>query len=102
MSAQPLHHSELASLQFLGATGTVTGSRYLVEAAGRRVLVDCGLFQGYKQLRPAQLGRVLSGHGPAAQPHDRRTGHEPVVCFRRGECVAFAYRDLILSVGNVG
>ena len=40
-----------ASLGFLGATGTVTGSRYLVEADGRRILVDCGLFQGYKQLR---------------------------------------------------
>ena len=40
-----------ASLRFLGATGTVTGSRYLVEAGGRRILVDCGLFQGYKQLR---------------------------------------------------
>jgi metallo-beta-lactamase family protein len=43
--------SDNASLAFLGATGTVTGSRYLVEAEGRRVLVDCGLFQGYKQLR---------------------------------------------------
>lgn len=40
-----------SSLTFLGATGTVTGSRYLVEAQGRRILVDCGLFQGYKQLR---------------------------------------------------
>lgn len=38
-------------LQFLGAAGTVTGSRYLLEVDGRRILVDCGLFQGYKQLR---------------------------------------------------
>jgi len=38
-------------LSFFGATGTVTGSKYLVEAGGRRILVDCGLFQGYKQLR---------------------------------------------------
>ncbi|HTM70448.1 MAG TPA: MBL fold metallo-hydrolase [Luteimonas sp.] len=38
-------------LTFLGAVGTVTGSRYLVEAGGRRILVDCGLFQGYKSLR---------------------------------------------------
>ena len=39
------------TLRFLGAVGTVTGSRYLVESAGQRILVDCGLFQGYKQLR---------------------------------------------------
>ena len=38
-------------LRFLGAAGTVTGSRYLIEAMGRRILVDCGLFQGFKQLR---------------------------------------------------
>ena len=60
------------SLQFLGAAGTVTGSRYLVEAAGQRILVDCGLFQGYKQLRernwakfpvaPASIDTVLLTH----------------------------------------
>ncbi len=38
-------------LTFLGAAGTVTGSKYLVEHGDRRVLIDCGLFQGYKQLR---------------------------------------------------
>ncbi|MHA7775434.1 MBL fold metallo-hydrolase RNA specificity domain-containing protein [Roseibium sp. M-1] len=38
-------------LTFLGGVGTVTGSKYLLEADGKRVLVDCGLFQGYKQLR---------------------------------------------------
>ncbi len=38
-------------ITFAGATGTVTGSRYLVEAAGSTVLVDCGLFQGIKSLR---------------------------------------------------
>lgn len=38
-------------LTFLGANGTVTGSRHLVEAGPSRVLVDCGLFQGYKPLR---------------------------------------------------
>ena len=38
-------------LTFLGATGTVTGSKYLIERGGHRLLVDCGLFQGYKQLR---------------------------------------------------
>ncbi|MFM6975098.1 MAG: MBL fold metallo-hydrolase, partial [Agromyces sp.] len=39
------------SLRFLGATGTVTGSRYLLESGGRRILVDCGMFQGLKELR---------------------------------------------------
>ncbi|PTT91975.1 MBL fold metallo-hydrolase, partial [Pelomonas sp. HMWF004] len=38
-------------LRFLGGTGTVTGSKYLVEHDGRQLLVDCGLFQGLKQLR---------------------------------------------------
>ncbi len=38
-------------LAFHGAAGTVTGSRTLVTHAGRSVLVDCGLFQGYKNLR---------------------------------------------------
>ncbi|WP_421956539.1 MBL fold metallo-hydrolase RNA specificity domain-containing protein [Polaromonas sp.] len=39
------------NLQFLGATGTVTGSKYLLQHKGVKVLIDCGLFQGYKQLR---------------------------------------------------
>jgi metallo-beta-lactamase family protein len=57
---------------FLGAAGTVTGSRYLVEAGSRRLLVDCGLFQGVKVLRrrnwaappvePASLDAVLLTH----------------------------------------
>lgn len=38
-------------LEFLGATGTVTGSKYLLDHDGRQLLLDCGLFQGLKQLR---------------------------------------------------
>jgi metallo-beta-lactamase family protein len=38
-------------LTFLGATGTVTGSKYLLRHDSATVLVDCGLFQGYKDLR---------------------------------------------------
>jgi metallo-beta-lactamase family protein len=41
----------MARLQFLGAARTVTGSQYLLEAAGERVMVDCGMFQGEKELR---------------------------------------------------
>jgi metallo-beta-lactamase family protein len=57
---------------FCGAAGTVTGSRYVVEANGRRILIDCGLFQGYKQLRlrnwaapdfrPADIDAVILTH----------------------------------------
>jgi metallo-beta-lactamase family protein len=41
----------MAKLTFLGAVGTVTGSKYLIETADARILIDCGLFQGFKQLR---------------------------------------------------
>jgi metallo-beta-lactamase family protein len=41
----------MASISFYGAAGTVTGSRFLLEHGNKRVLVDCGLFQGLKELR---------------------------------------------------
>src|SRR5712671_3450299 len=60
------------SLTFLGAAGTVTGSKHLLEFDGRRVLVDCGLFQGLKELRlrnweplpvdPATIDAVILTH----------------------------------------
>lgn len=49
--------SAKANLRFLGAANTVTGSRYLIEAADHRVFIDCGLFQGYKQLRERNRAR---------------------------------------------
>ena len=59
-------------LTFLGATGTVTGSKYLLEHGAHRVLVDCGLFQGLKTLRlrnwtplpidPASIDAVVLTH----------------------------------------
>ena len=73
-----------ASLSFLGATGTVTGSRYLIQASGRRILVDCGLFQGYKQLRlrnwnpfpvePSSIDAVLLTHA-----HIDHSGYLPAL-----------------------
>ena len=60
------------SLSFLGAAGTVTGSKFLVDTGRHRVLVDCGLFQGFKQLRernwapfplrPSQIDAVVLTH----------------------------------------
>ena len=43
--------SQKGFIQVLGAAGTVTGSKYLIGANGRKFLVDCGLFQGLKELR---------------------------------------------------
>ena len=72
MKSAPQHIQNEFRLQFLGANGTVTGSRYLVHAGGRRILVDCGLFQGYKPLRlrnwapfpvdPASIDAVVLTH----------------------------------------
>lgn len=74
----------MVRMHFLGAAGTVTGSRYLVESAKLRVLVDCGLFQGYKNLRlhnwqpppfdPATLEAVLLTHA-----HLDHSGYLPVL-----------------------
>src|SRR5512147_2355016 len=71
-------------LQFLGAAGTVTGSRFLIETPRARVLVDCGLFQGEKPLRlrnwepfpisPASLDAVVLSHA-----HVDHSGYLPVL-----------------------
>jgi len=63
----------MTTIRFLGSAGTVSGSRHLLEHDGRRVLVDCGLFQGEKRLRernwepfpvpPSSLDAVVLTHG---------------------------------------
>lgn len=60
------------TLTSLGGAGTVTGSKHLLELGGRRILVDCGLFQGLKALReknwaplsvdPASIDAVILTH----------------------------------------
>ncbi len=72
----------MATLTFWGGVGTVTGSKYLLESNGRRVLVDCGLFQGLRELRdrnwedppfnPRSLDAVLITHA-----HIDHTGYLP-------------------------
>jgi metallo-beta-lactamase family protein len=62
----------MPALQFLGAAQTVTGSKFVLETEGTRIMVDCGLFQGLKQLRlrnwdslpinPASIHQVLLTH----------------------------------------
>jgi metallo-beta-lactamase family protein len=72
----------MPKITFLGAAGTVTGSKYLVEAAGKKLLVDCGLFEGSKELKqrnwdklpvdPATIDWVLLTHA-----HIDHTGYLP-------------------------
>jgi len=46
-------------LQFLGAAGTVTGSSYLLETASSRIMIDCGMFQGPKEVRERNYGNFF-------------------------------------------
>lgn len=72
------------NLKFLGATGTVTGSKYFLEQAGKNILIDCGLFQGLKELRlrnwaklpvdPASIDAVLLTHA-----HIDHSGYIPLL-----------------------
>lgn len=72
----------MAKITFYGGVGTVTGSKYLLESNGRKVLVDCGLFQGLKELReknwqdppfdPREIDAVIITHA-----HIDHTGFLP-------------------------
>ncbi len=71
-------------ITFLGATGTVTGSKYLVETGKNRILIDCGLFQGLKDLRlknwaplpinPAEIDAIILTHA-----HLDHSGYLPLI-----------------------
>jgi metallo-beta-lactamase family protein len=74
-----------ATLAFLGAAGTVTGAKFLFDVNGRRVLVDCGLYQGLKELRarnweqlpvePQSIEHVVLTHA-----HIDHSGYLPRLC----------------------
>lgn len=71
-------------ITFLGGAGTVTGSKFLIQHGNQRLLVDCGLFQGYKQLRlrnwtpppvaPGQIDAVVLTHA-----HLDHSGYLPLL-----------------------
>ena len=75
----------MATLSFFGAAGTVTGSRFLLQTHGKKMLIDCGMFQGLKKLRlknwdpfpvaPSEIDRVLLTHA-----HIDHTGYLPRLC----------------------
>ncbi len=70
------------TIQFLGAAGTVTGSKYLLTVGDKKLLIDCGLFQGLKELRlrnrepfaipPREIDAVILTHA-----HLDHTGYLP-------------------------
>jgi len=72
------------TITFLGGASTVTGSKYLVQHDGKSLLIDCGLFQGYKQLRlrnwsplpvaPEQISAVILTHA-----HLDHSGYMPLL-----------------------
>lgn len=63
----------MATLEFLGSVGTVTGSKFLLETGAGRLLIDCGLYQGLQALPfrnrerlpvdPASIDWVALTHG---------------------------------------
>jgi metallo-beta-lactamase family protein len=63
----------MAELTFVGAAGTVTGSKHLLSSQGKKIFIDCGLFQGTSSIvalnsvplpvQPAQLDAVIITHG---------------------------------------
>lgn len=100
-------------LSFLGAAFTVTGSKYLLEVAEKKYLIDCGLFQGHKQLRlrnrepfpinPKSIDAILLTHA-----HLDHSGYIPLLIkqgFKGKIYASHATRDLceilLLDAGRI-
>ncbi len=92
----------MTRLTFYGATGTVTGSKYLLDIDNNKLLIDCGLFQGPKEnrlrnwdplpVKPSTINRVLLTHA-----HIDHTGYLPRLCldgFAGKVHSTYATRDL--------
>ena len=98
--------AEAPVLTFLGATRTVTGSRFLIDTATTRVLVDCGLYQGIKELRqrnwapfpvePSTIDAVVLTHA-----HIDHTGYVPVLTSRGYAGPIFASEQTAALAGIV-
>lgn len=100
-------------LSFLGGAGTVTGSKYLLETASHRVLVDCGLFQGRRSLRdlnwdrfpvpPESISAVVLTHAhldhTGALPLLVKSGYRgPIIC---SEATAVLCEVLLRDSGHL-
>lgn len=99
-------HPAAPVLTFLGAAGTVTGSRFLVDTPQARVLVDAGLYQGHKELRlrnrmpfpvpPGSIDAVLLTHA-----HVDHTGYLPALTASGLRCPVYATEGTVALAGVV-
>ena len=85
----------MPKLTFLGAAGTVTGSKYLVETASKRLLVDCGIFQGTPELtdrnyKPLSSDPKTFDYAVLTHAHLDHTGWLPLL-------VKYGYRGSIFA-----
>jgi metallo-beta-lactamase family protein len=89
----------VADLTFIGAAGTVTGSKHLVSTNGKSFFIDCGLFQGPREIEglnhvplpiaPPQLDAIVITHG-----HLDHVGYLPKI-------VRDGYRGPIYCTGRL-
>jgi len=95
-----MNEKQRVKIKFLGAAGTVTGSKHLLEIGDKKVLIDCGLFQGLKELRlknwaplpfdASTLDFVILTHG-----HLDHVGHLPLLVKQGFEGVIFGTEPTI-------